>query len=115
MVEVSQNEDFLQKTAFKTAFLADTKLDQLTLEGAGTPNFKSADIFDMFPGNLWGKSFQMSYREARWRQYCPIGGRLKFFTRGTPKIDKNGHFLLFSKLLEILILKHISRVPPCES
>ena len=57
----------------------------------------------------------MSYREARWRQYCPIGGRLKFFTRGTPKIDKNGHFLLFSKLLDILILKHISRVTPCET
>ena len=57
----------------------------------------------------------MSYREARWRQYCPIGGRLKIFTRGTPKISKNGHFLLFSKLLEILILKHISRVAPCES
>ena len=26
-----------------------------------------------------------------------------------------GEFLLFSKLLEILILKHISRVPPCEA
>ena len=30
MVELSQNEDFLQKTALKTVFLADTKLDQLT-------------------------------------------------------------------------------------
>ena len=49
LVEVSQNEDFLQKTAFKTAFSEDTKLDQLTLEGAGTPNFKSTDIFHMFP------------------------------------------------------------------
>ena len=37
MVEVSQNEDF-----------GDTNLDQVTLEGAGTPNFKSTDMFDMF-------------------------------------------------------------------
>ena len=31
LVEVSQNEDFVQKTASKTAFLRDTKSDQLTL------------------------------------------------------------------------------------
>ena len=57
MVEVSQNEDFLQKTASKTGFLRDMKQDQLTLEGAGTPNFKSTDIFDMVPENLalWRK------------------------------------------------------------
>ena len=58
LVEVSQNEDFLQKTASKTGFLRDTKLDQLTLEGAGTPNFKSTDIFDMFPENLGAKAFR---------------------------------------------------------
>ena len=53
LVKVSQNKDFLQKTASKTDFLRDTKLDQLTLEGAGTPNFKSTDIFGMFPEKLW--------------------------------------------------------------
>ena len=58
MVKVSQNEDFLQKTASKTAFWGDTNLDQVTLEGAGTPNFKSTDIFDMFPENLWAKAFR---------------------------------------------------------
>ena len=45
-------------------------------------------------------------------------GRIKFFLiylRGTPKNAKNCFFLLFGKLLEILILKHISRVPPWES
>ena len=52
MVEVSQNKDFLQKSAFKTAFFGDTNIDQVTLEGAGTPNFKSIDIFYMFPENL---------------------------------------------------------------
>ena len=52
MVEVSQNEDFLQKTASKTGFLRDTKLDQVTLEGAVTANFQSLCIFHMFPENL---------------------------------------------------------------
>ena len=58
MVKVSQNEDFFQKTASKTAFWGDTNLDQVTLEGAGTPNFKSTDIFDMFPENLGAKAFR---------------------------------------------------------
>ena len=58
MVELSQNEDFLQKTASKTAFLRNTKLDQLPLEGAGTPNFKSTDIFDMFTENFEAKAFR---------------------------------------------------------
>ena len=58
MVEVSQNEDFVQKTASKTAFLGDTNLDQVTLEGAGYLNFKSTDIFDMSPENLGAKAFR---------------------------------------------------------
>ena len=58
MVEVSQNEDFLQKSAFKTVFFGDTNMDQVTLEEAGTPNFKSTDIFDMFPENLGAKAFR---------------------------------------------------------
>ena len=41
----------------KTAFWGDTNLDQVTLEGAGTPNFKITDIFDMFPENLGAKAF----------------------------------------------------------
>ena len=46
------------KNALKTAFWGDTNLDQVTLEGAGTPNFKSTDIFDMFPENLGAKAFR---------------------------------------------------------
>ena len=57
----------------------------------------------------------MSYGQGVRLQYCPSGGHLNFLLRGTPKIAKNGLFLLFSKLLEILILKHISRVRPCEA
>ena len=53
LVEVSQNEDFPQKTAFETAFWGDTNLDQVTLEGAGTPHFQSLDIFHMFPEKFW--------------------------------------------------------------
>ena len=48
MVEISQNEDFLKKTGQKTAFWEDTNLDKVTSEQAGTPNFKSIDIFERF-------------------------------------------------------------------
>ena len=53
LVEVSQKKDFPLKCAFKKAFLGDTNLDQVTLEGAGTPNFSSTNIFDMFHEKLW--------------------------------------------------------------
>ena len=36
------------KNAKKTAFLADTNLDELSSEQAGTPNSKSINIFNMF-------------------------------------------------------------------
>ena len=39
LVEMAENEDFLQKYAWKTGFLRNTNLDQLTSERAGTPNF----------------------------------------------------------------------------
>ena len=49
MVEMGQKNDFVQILGLKTQISADTFLDHLTLEGARTPNFKSTDIFHMFP------------------------------------------------------------------
>ena len=57
----------------------------------------------------------MSYGQVIKLQYCPIDGHFNFFCRVSSKNAKNEFFLLFGKLLEILILKHISRVPPWES
>ena len=37
-------KDFLQKSSEKTAFLRDTNLDHLTLEGCSTHNFKDWDL-----------------------------------------------------------------------
>jgi len=48
LVEISQNEDFLKKTVYKTAFWGDTNLDKVTSEQAGTPNFKSPAILGIF-------------------------------------------------------------------
>ena len=49
LVEVSQNEDFLQKTASKTAFWGDTNLDQVTLSShnscSKSPNLENYHIF----------------------------------------------------------------------
>ena len=48
MVEMAENEGFLQKKARKTGFFSIAILDHLTSERAGTPNFKSLAILDIF-------------------------------------------------------------------
>ena len=78
-VKNNQNKDILEKKPQPpNIFLSDTNLVELNLERAGTPNFKSLAIFNMFPEKYWGLTFQMRYWEARWRQYCPIGSQLIF-------------------------------------
>ena len=42
-------DHLLPKNGLKTAILADTILDRLTLEGAGTQFLKILGSFDMFP------------------------------------------------------------------
>ena len=44
----SKQEFSLKMPKNKTAFLADTNLDELSSEQAGTPNFNSINIFNMF-------------------------------------------------------------------
>ena len=60
LVEVSQNEDFVQKTASKTAFLGDTNLDQVTLSSHNScskpPNLKNCYIF----GKLSTSAFRLA-------------------------------------------------------
>ena len=81
-----QNKDILEKkTTASNFFLSDTNLVELNLERAGTPNFKSLAIFNMFPEKNWGLSFRMRYWEGRRRQYCPIGSQLNLFWRDTQK------------------------------
>ena len=48
LVEMAENEEFLEKKAWKTAFKSIAILDQLTSERAGTPNFKSLAILGIF-------------------------------------------------------------------
>ena len=48
-VEMAENDDFLEKKkAWKTDFLMDTNLDQLTLKGAGAQNFKNIATLYIF-------------------------------------------------------------------
>jgi len=44
---MGQNNDFLQKSGQKTAFLSITILDHPTLDWAGTQNFKGIANFNM--------------------------------------------------------------------
>ena len=56
----------------------------------------------------------MSYREARWRQYCPNGGPLLSLGGGDTENCKKVHFLLLSLLLENFVKKNSTRIGPCE-
>ena len=47
LVEMGENNDFLQKSGPKTAFLSITILDHPTLDWAGTQNFKGIANFNM--------------------------------------------------------------------
>ena len=49
VVETGQIKVFVQKGSLKQGFLADTKMDYLTSEWPGTPNFKVDANFDVFP------------------------------------------------------------------
>ena len=56
----------------------------------------------------------MSYREARWRQYCPNGGPLLCSGGGDTENCKKVNFLLLSLLLENFVKKNFTRIGPCE-
>ena len=96
MVEMAENEDFLQKKACKTGFLRDTNRDQLTLERAGARNFKKMPIwiFSMksmghkVSNELWGGMLASVLSDRR---------AFEFFAEGH-QMCKNGHFFAFSQI-----------------
>ena len=59
-------------------------------------------------------SFQMSYWEGRWRQYCPNGGPLRCSGGADTETCKKMIFLLLSLLLENFVKKIFTRIGPCE-
>ena len=92
MVEVSQNEDFVQKTASKTAFLSITILDHPTSDWVGTQNFKGMANFHR--GVL--KNLEHQLRNELWarRQTSILSDRraLEIFFGVVIKKAKNRHF-----------------------
>ena len=97
LVEMAENEDFLQKKAWKTNFLRDPNRDQLTLERAGAQNFKNNATLDIsmksmghkVSNELWGGMLVSILSDRR---------ALEFFLRRDTKMCKNGHFLAFSQI-----------------
>ena len=83
MVEVSQNMDFLQKT-----FLRDTKPDQLTLKGTGTPKSRH---FSHVPRKLSDELFLASilHFSALWQPTLDfdVASILHFFAFWRPTLD----------------------------
>ena len=72
-------------------------LDQVTLEGAGFPNFKSTYIIDMFPEKLSNEV---------------VGSPLASILSEQRAVTL--HFLLLLLLLEICVKKSSTRIGPCE-
>ena len=108
MVEVGQKKDFLQKSAEKTAFLRDTNLDHLTLEGHNSLNFKDFFTFSGVFLKIWDISFQMGHRHPFLDQNCPIGGHLNFLRSDTKNEKKRLFLFFFSNLVEFFgIYTHI--------
>ena len=86
-VGMGQNNDFLQKSGLKTLILAVMVLDQLTLEWAGTQNFKGIAISNMCfeksgtSVSKWAMGKSSNFNIVRikivWIFRCGHGKRLK--------------------------------------
>ena len=102
LVEVSQNEDFLQKTASKTAFWGDTNLDQVTLSShnscSKSPNLENYHIF----GILRTSAFRWAIGKPAGVNIVRTAGR--YFAQGgaTRKIAKKYIFCFFRFSSKIL-------------
>ena len=94
LVELSQNEDFLQKTASKTGFLSITIPDQLTLSSHNScskpPNLKNYHIF----GILRTSAFRWAIGKAAGVNIVRSAATWIFFANGHPKTQTNVFFCI---------------------
>ena len=104
---------FCKKLPEKQLFEATRIWIKWLWRGLGPPILK-VPTFSTCSLKPWGKSFQMSYREARWRQYCPNGGPLLCSGGADTENCKKVHFLLLSLLLDNFVKKNSTRIGPCE-
>ena len=99
LLEVSQNKDFLQKTAWKkTVFLVSQFRINWLWRGLGPPIFQSLSIFQMLPENL-RVLFLVLWQETR-KRICfhPISGfKVKtknqdgnYMLQNVPKVNNGG-------------------------
>ena len=99
LVEVSQNEDFLQKTAWKTAFLRDTKSDQLTLSSHNScskpPNLKNYHIF----GILRTSAFRWAIGKPAGVNIVRLAAAWNFLPEGHQKLTKTDIFCFSANYL----------------
>ena len=106
---------FCKKNCLKNSFLGRHESGSSDFGGGWDPQFEKYQHFQHVSWKAMGISFQMSYREARWRQYCPNGGPLLSLGGGDTENCKKMHFFLLSLLLENFVKKNSTRIGPCES
>ena len=99
LVEVSQNEDFVQKTASKTAFLGDTNLDQVTLSSHNScskpPNLENCYIF----GKLSTSAFRWAIGKPAGVNIVRLAAAWKFLPEGHQKSPKTDIFCFSANYL----------------
>ena len=107
-------EHYLSKNALKTAILADTILDHLTLERASTHNFKDWDLFRMCFGKFGTWAFRWAMGRPSRIKIVRLAAIWIFFGADTKNCKKR-RFLLKTLLLDIFWWENFSRIGPCES
>ena len=107
-------EHYLSKNALKTAILADTILDHLTLERASTHNFKDWDLFRMCFGKFGTRAFRWAMGRPSSIKIVRLAAIWNFFGAAMENCKKR-RFLLKTLLLDIFWWENFSRIGPCES
>ena len=85
-------DHFLSKNALKTAILADTILDHLTLERASTHNFKDWDLFRMCFGKFGTWAFRWAMGRPSRIKIVRLAAIWNFFRCGHEKLQKTAFF-----------------------
>jgi len=85
-------EHYLSKNALKTAILADTILDHLTLERASTHNFKDWDLFRMCFGKFGTRAFRWAMGRPSSIKIVRLAAIWNFSWGGNGKLQKTAFF-----------------------
>ena len=104
---MGQNNDFLQKSGLKTAFLSITILDYPTSDWAGSQNFKGIANFNMCFEKYRMSASKWAMGKASDFNIVRLAATWFFFCRVSPKNAKNVFFCFSANYLRFCNCKKI--------